>query len=378
LEIAMHAPLSRILAASLVLAGAAGMTRATATSDVSACAAPGAAHPETPSGAACRLADELDKAFVFPEQGRAYAAMLRRNAAAGRYAAVVGDEAAKLMTADVQAVAPDGHLRVSKIAEETQVDLAKSADGAPAKPKYPPLIEQPGWIAPGIAFIRINAFMPDEAETAEVAKFMADHAEAKAIVFDIRTHRGGGLDQMNVIFPWLFEKETRLVTMAMRRSVEEEHGTPFRDDDPTMRKLEGTPQETVREHWALPNADPRLRNAKVYVLTSERTGSAAEHFALALKRTGRGRLVGSNTAGANHFGGGIPLPGGFEAFMPVGRTYDPVTGKDWEGSGVTPDVAVPPANALAWVLKDLGIGSADAERLALAYAPAGSMERHKL
>lgn len=374
----MHAPFSRILVASLALAGASGMTAAVATDATTACAAPGSVYPKTPSGAACSLADELEKAFVFPEQGRAYAAMLRKNVAAGRYAAVAGDEAAKLMTADLQAVAPDGHLRVSKIAEEAKDGPDKPAAGALTRPKYPPLIEQPGWIAPGIAFIRINAFMPDEAETAEVAQFMADHADARAIIFDIRTHRGGGLDQMNVIFPWLFADEIRLVTMAMRRSVEEKHGTPFRDDDRTMRKLAGTPQETVREHWALPNADTRLRDAKVYLLTSRRTGSAAEHFALAMKHTGRGKLVGSNTAGANHFGGGIPLPGGFEAFMPVGRTYDPVTGKDWEGDGVAPDIAVAPADALAWVLKDLGVAPAEAERLALAHAPTASMERRKL
>ena len=374
----MHARLSRILAASLALAGAGGVTAAVAASEATACSAPGSTHAETPSGAACRLADELDKAFVLPEQGRAYAAMLRKSVAADRYAAVAGDEAARLLTADLQAVAPDGHLRVWKIAEKPQGGQDGAAGGTQAKPKYPPLIEQPGWIAPGIAFIRINAFMPDESETAEVAKFMADHADAEAIVFDIRTHRGGGLDQMNVIFPWLFAKDTRLVTMAMRRSVEEEHGTPFRDDDPTMRKLAGTPQETVREHWALPNTDNRLHDAKVYLLTSERTASAAEHFALAIKHTGRGKLVGSNTAGANHFGGGIPLPGGFEAFMPVGRTYDPVTREDWEGDGVAPDVAVAPAEALAWVLRDLGIASAQAERLALAHAPSGSMERRKL
>lgn len=373
----MHAPLSRILAASLALAGAGGMTASTAASGLQTCGAPGAPHPATPTGAACHLADELEKAFVFPEQGRAYAAMLRRNAAAGRYAAVIGEDAARLLTADLQAVAPDGHLKVRAVATDTRDDAATERSAtALATSKYPPLIERAGWIAPGIAFIRINAFMPDPEETAAVAEFMAGHADAEAVIFDIRTHRGGGLEQMDVIFPWLFGVDTRLVTMAMRRSVEEEHGTPF-GETASLRLLAGTPQETMRDHWAMPNADTRLRDAKVYLLTSERTGSAAEHFALAMKHTGRATLVGSRTAGANHFGDGIPLPGGFETFMPVGRTFDPVTGKDWEGDGVQPDVAVAPARALEWVLQDLGIASGDAQRLAHEYAPSGSMERFK-
>lgn len=368
----MHASLSSVLTASMLLSSAPAVTAASPAAALASvkgqCGLPGVAHPETAQGAACRLADELEKAFVYPEQGKAYAAALRKHAAAGRYAAMSTDEAAKAMTDDLQAVSPDGHLRVERLPDHQP--------GVRGPGPNFPLLEQGGWIAPGIAFLRINAFYPEPDQTAAVAKFMADHADAKAIVFDLRTHGGGGLDQMDVIFPWLFAKETRLVTMAMRRSVEEERGTPF-GDIPTLRKLAGTPLETIREHWALPNSDDRLRDAKVYLLTSRRTGSAAEHFALAMKHTGRAMLVGSNTAGANHFGGGTPLTGGYGAFIPVGRTYDPVTGKDWEGAGVAPDVDVPPAEALAWVLKDLGVDSAKAAQLAASHAPTLPMERRK-
>lgn len=366
----MRAPFSRLLAAGLAVSGVSAMTTASAA-PANSCAASGGAHPPTAEGAACRLADELEKAFVYPEQGRRYAEALRAHVASGKYAAMSQTAAAERITADLQAVAADGHLRVERIPEQ-------QGDGrrGPGPRADFPLLEQGGWIAPGIAFLRINAFMRDDAQTAAVAKFMADHADAKAIIFDLRTHRGGGLDQMDVIFPWLFDKETRLATMAMRRSVEEERGSPM-GQTASLRLLPGTSQETVREHWATPNADPRLRDAKVYLLTSRRTGSAAEHFALAMKHTGRAKLVGSNTAGANHFGGGVELTGGFGAFVPVGRTYDPVTGKDWEGVGVVPDVAVPPEEALAWVLKDLGLDAAKAAELAASHAPTLPMVRHK-
>lgn len=366
----MRAPFSRLLAAGLAVSGVTALTPSSAAA-ASTCAAPGSTHPASAEGAACRLADELEKAFVYPEQGKRYAAALRANVAAGKYAGMAQEAVAEAITADLQAVAADGHLRVERIPERQP-----GGPGGPGPRADFPLLEQGGWIAPGIAFLRINAFYRDPEETAAVARFMADHADAEAIIFDLRTHRGGGLDQMDVIFPWLFAKETRLVTMAMRRSVEEEQGTPF-GETASLRLLPGTPQESVREHWATPNADPRLRDAKVYLLTSRRTGSAAEHFALAMKHTGRAKLVGSNTAGANHFGGGVELTGGFGAFVPVGRTYDPVTGKDWETVGVAPDVEVAPEAALEWVLKDLGVDAAKAAELAASHAPTLPMVRRK-
>lgn len=358
------------LAAAAALAGV-GLTQMPAAAQGPAgCPPAGAAYPETAEGAACRLADELEKAFVYPAQGKAYADALRAHAAGGRYSGIARDEAARIMTADLQAVAPDGHLRV-ELMENRGRPGGRTGGG-----DHPPVLEHGGWIAPGIAFLRINAFLPDPAQTEAVALFMAEHAGADAIVFDLRTHGGGGLAQMDAIFPWLFAEETRLVTMAMRRSVEEEHGTPF-GDGPTLRPVAGTAEESVREHWAIPNGDARLHDAKVYLLTSGRTGSAAEHFALAMKHTGRATLVGSATAGANHFGGGVELPGGFGAFVPVGRTYDPLTGKDWEGDGVAPDIAVAPANALVRVLAELGIEPAAAKRLSDGVAPTGSMERRR-
>ncbi len=204
---------------------------------------------------------------------------------------------------------------------------------------------------------------------------MADHADAKAIIYDIRTHNGGGMAQMDAMFPWLFDKPTRLVTMAVRASVDAKGF--MLGDGPTLRRVKGDPAMVTREHWVMPNEDKRLRDAKVYLLTSGASRSAAEHFALSMKHTGRAKLIGAATGGANHFGGGQELGGDFGAFIPVGRTYDPVTGKDWEGDGVQPDVDVAPERALEVALTDLGIAADEAKRLSDAHMPTRSMERRK-
>jgi hypothetical protein len=318
----------------------------------------------------------LERDYVYPETGKRYAAAIRAGIAAGRYATLTGEALGQAIDKDVNAVSPDGHLRLRT--PEGSAAAAAPAPGAATPVRRPPKVpvEQAGWIAPGIAFIRFNIFPQDAAVTAQAAKFMADHADARAIIFDIRTHNGGGLDQMDVIFPWLFAKPTRLVTMATRASVDARGGSPI-DGLASMRLVKGDAGMVAREHWATPNADTRLRDAKVYVLTSGASASAAEHFSLAMKHTGRGTLVGAPTAGANHFGSGEDLGGGYGAFIPVGRTYDPTTGKDWEGDGVQPDIAVAPADALVRVLTDLGVAPGEAKTLSDAHMPSWPMERRK-
>jgi len=318
----------------------------------------------------------LERDYVYPETGKRYAAAIRAGIAAGRYATLTGEALGQAIDKDVNTVAPDGHLRLR--APEGAAATVAPAPGGAAPVRRPPKVpvEQAGWIAPDIAFVRFNVFPMDAAVTAEAAKFMADHADAKAIIFDIRTHNGGGLDQMDVIFPWLFSEPTRLVTMATRASVDARGGSPI-DGLPSMRTVKGDAGMVTREHWATPGTDKRLRDAKVYVLTSGASASAAEHFSLAMKHTGRGTLVGAPTAGANHFGSGEELGGGYAAFIPVGRTYDPATGKDWEGDGVQPDIAVAPADALVRVLTDLGVAPAEAKTLSDAHMPSWPMERRR-
>ena len=61
---------------------------------------------------ALKLGDELVRSFVYTDQAEAYAAMLRKNAAAGRYDSGTRGALATLLTDDLQAVHKDGHLHV--------------------------------------------------------------------------------------------------------------------------------------------------------------------------------------------------------------------------------------------------------------------------
>jgi C-terminal processing protease CtpA/Prc len=72
---------------------------------------------------------------------------------------------------------------------------------------------------------------------------------------------------------------------------------------------------------------------------------------LVLKRTKRATLIGEKTRGAGHYVTLAPVGSRLTALVPVGRAFDPDTGWDWEGVGVTPDISVPADAALDEALK---------------------------
>ncbi|HSR65274.1 MAG TPA: S41 family peptidase, partial [Xanthomonadaceae bacterium] len=83
----------------------------------------------------------------------------------------------------------------------------------------------------------------------------------------------------------------------------------------------------------------------VYVLTSRRTFSGGEEAAYDLQTQKRATLVGETTGGGANPGEGYALAHGFAAFIPNGRSINPVTHANWEHTGVRPDIAVPAAEA---------------------------------
>jgi C-terminal processing protease CtpA/Prc len=210
------------------------------------------------------------------------------------------------------------------------------------RPRGPEGLEEARMIGE-VAYLRFN-MLPIAPGSGDAARaFLLAHADAKAVIIDARPLRGGGEPVMDALLPLFYAQPTKLLRLDMRASGPDDDGEPT----PAMVR-QPAPAGIIRfDHQVTPDsAETRLRRTPVYYLTSRRTASAGEHLALALKRTGRATLIGETTAGAGHFGWIAPLPNGFAGFVPIGRTYDPDTGFDWEGRGVTPDVEVPADAAL--------------------------------
>jgi C-terminal processing protease CtpA/Prc len=96
----------------------------------------------------------------------------------------------------------------------------------------------------------------------------------------------------------------------------------------------------------------RMPGVPLYILTSRRTFSAAEGFAYSLQALKRATVVGETTGGGAHPSVDMPIGSGLVAFVPVARSMNPVTGTDWEGTGVAPDLAVDADHALETAIRD--------------------------
>lgn len=349
---------SRLKVALLVLAATGGVAMGLSQVPL---ATPAAAATTPRTATLEDLAQKLTERFVDPAVAQKYAAMLRANAASGKYAAMADDAAfAQAVTEDLQAVHFDGHLKLLL------------PDGIPAArlPREPieesKTIEAAARLSPDIAYIRLGDFLGRQEALPAIRKFLSDNADAKTLIFDVRTHRGGGLDEMDVMFPMIFDKAQVLVGMDTRASV----ASPL-SDGATLVRVTGPDGVVRRQHRVMPAAPiGNLQKATIFVLASGRTASAGEHFVLAMKRTHRATIIGETTYGAGNFGGGVPIAGGFSAWIPVGRTFDPDTDKGWDYVGIAPDVPVPAAEALTEALVRSGVAKAEAEKLSAQFGPA--------
>jgi Peptidase family S41/N-terminal domain of Peptidase_S41 in eukaryotic IRBP len=102
----------------------------------------------------------------------------------------------------------------------------------------------------------------------------------------------------------------------------------------------------TRQFWALPYVPgTRYVDRPVYVLTSDRTFSGGEDFAYTLQALGRAEVIGATTGGGAHPTRMFPISAAVNIAVPFARSVNPVTGTNWQGAGVVPDLAVPEAEA---------------------------------
>jgi len=149
-------------------------------------------------------------------------------------------------------------------------------------------------------------------------------AQADALILDLRECRGGAPDMVMLVCTYLLGEEP----------VHVEDFAP-RDGD-------------VRQYWTMPYVPgPRFGPDKpLYVLTGPATFSGGESLSYALQHLGRATIVGERTGGGAHPREGFRVHPHLQATIPVARGISHVSGGNWEGTGVLPDIPVAAAEAL--------------------------------
>ena len=95
-----------------------------------------------------------------------------------------------------------------------------------------------------------------------------------------------------------------------------------------------------------PVSRSRLASTPLFVLTSSRTYSAAEHFTYGLKMLHRAVIIGEATSGATDVGTFHRIDAHFGIGISESRVRNPYSTPDWAVTGVSPDISVPADQAL--------------------------------
>ncbi|MGC5166477.1 S41 family peptidase [Luteimicrobium sp. DT211] len=119
---------------------------------------------------------------------------------------------------------------------------------------------------------------------------------------------------------------------------------------------------TTTAAWTTPSVAPRLpAGVPVDVLTSARTFSGGEELAYDLQALGRARIVGETTGGGAHPRDAFDLGPHLQLHVPIARSVNAVTGTNWEGIGVVPDLPCRAEDALEAALSTpAGVPGVDA------------------
>jgi hypothetical protein len=120
--------------------------------------------------------------------------------------------------------------------------------------------------------------------------------------------------------------------------------------DTSVRLSDVVYADRVRQWWTPDGPPGTALRQEVDVLVGPGTFSSGEALAYHLRSRGRVTVIGEATPGAADHVLPVRLAPTVLAHVPHARVVDAVSGGNWEGTGVLPDIACPAAEALAVAL----------------------------
>ncbi|GGS23098.1 hypothetical protein Snoj_24600 [Streptomyces nojiriensis] len=285
-----------------------------------------------------RALDRITAGYVFPDKAVVIEAAIRGRLAAGAYAGLDGPALCGVVTADLQEVCPDKHLRLLWTDEPQSLDPVDEDGGEAA---FLALlraenqgIQRVERLEGNVGLIEIRWIASAVEGASAIGAAMQLVAHSSALVLDLRGCRGGAPEGAAMWCSYFFP-----------------------DDQVHLNDIYDRTSDTTRQYWTVAHLPaPRYLDRPVHVLTSEGTFSGGEDVAYTLQAQGRAVLVGATTRGGAHPTARHAVAEHVLVTVPTARSINTVTGGNWEGVGVVPDVPVPAEQALETALKALRPG----------------------
>ncbi len=277
------------------------------------------------------VAAALNEVYVFPDVAKKMEKFVRGQYKKNAYKEITSTrEFADRLTKDLREVSKDLHLHVDYFTDEQMNGIINDTLTDDQRERNLQELQRSNFgfkeidMLPGnVGYLRFDRFANAEQAGGTAIAAMNFLAYADAIIFDLRQNGGGSPSMIQLISSYLFEEPVHLNSFYIRK------------------------EDTVNQFWTQAYVQgPRMIKADVYVLTSGQTFSAAEEFTYNLKNMKRATIVGDTTGGGAHPVDGRYFPNlNLAMSLPFGRAINPITGTNWEGTGVAPDIAVQAAQA---------------------------------
>lgn len=274
----------------------------------------------------------LNESYVLSATAERMDQSIRTRMQKGEYDQISSSAAlAQTLTSHLREVSKDKHLGVSYSYEPIPATSNQSEPSPEGRERFRRMassqnvgFEKVERLSGNIGFMELNGFINPElgAETAIAA--MNFLANTDALIIDLRYNGGGEPGLIQLISTYLFS------------------GKPVHRNSIYWREGDRTQQ-----FWTLPYVPgKRYVDKPIFILTSKRTFSGPEEFAYNLQALKRATIIGETTRGGANPANDFRINEHFAALVPVGRAINPVTGANWEGTGVKPDIETTAAQAL--------------------------------
>ena len=178
-----------------------------------------------------------------------------------------------------------------------------------------------------VGYLGLKYFTDADYAGATAVAAMNFLANSDAVIIDLRDTPGGEPTMVQLLCSY-FIKGTKLGRTHLNTLVQTYDGK-------------------IEQYWTMRYVPgKRMYDTDLYVLTDRYTGSAAEEFTYNMKSLGRATIIGETTRGSAHNCDIEVIQENFVMHLPVRKAVNPITGTNWERTGIEPHINVPSKQAL--------------------------------